>query len=474
MYELIKLGVVPTRRNIFSKQDALNYKRATYDMLTKLSVNFVTIDTINEEGLLFSEPDVGKAISLFTQEKIDALFVPHCNFGTEDLVCKVAKAMNVPVLLWGPRDEAPLSDGARLRDSQCGLFATGKILRRFNVPFSYIINCRLEDKPFARGIDTFLRAGNVVKAMRSLRILQIGTRPEGFWTVMANEGELLEKFGIQVTPIPLTELWTRVQTILLERPERLIQTIENIFSDWDVTVPESDVETIAALKTAILGLVEEKGCQAACIQCWNSLQDILHIMPCMANSLLYEAGIPCTCETDIHGAISCIMAQAATLGEGRAFFADWTIRHPENPNGELLQHCGPYPKSVATPGKKPTLGRPFAFDHHCPGACIFEMKKGDVTMLRFDGDHGEYSLLLGNAKVIDGPFNNGTFGWIEVNDWPALEEKIVTGPYIHHVSGVYGRYVPALYEACKYIPGLRADLYEEGAEKAIGEWLREE
>jgi len=474
MYDRIKLGVAPTRRNIFSKEDALLYKQKTYDKLSEMGVNFVTIEGINDEGLLFGEPDVEKAIRTFTEAKIDALFAPHCNFGTEDLVCKVAKAMGVPVLLWGPRDEAPLPDGARLRDSQCGLFATGKILRRFNVPFSYIVNCRLEDKPFSRGVDTFLRAANIAKAMKKLRVLQIGPRPEGFWTVMANEGELLEKFGVQVTPVPLTELWTRMQAILKGKPAALTDTIQNIHDEWDVTVPDADVETIAALKVVIESLAEEKGCQAACIQCWNSLQDVLHIMPCMANSLLYEAGIPCTCETDIHGAISCIIAQAATLGEGRAFFADWTVRHPTNPNGELLQHCGPFPRSVAAPGKRPQLGRPFAFDHHCPGACIFEMKRGDVTMVRFDGDHGEYGLLLGNAKVIDGPFNNGTFGWIEVKDWPALEEKIVTGPYIHHVAGVYGRFVPAIYEACKYIPGLEPDLYDTGELEAIGRWMREE
>lgn len=31
----------------------------------------------------------------------------------------------------------------RLRDTQCSLFATGKVLRRFGVPFTYLTNCRL-------------------------------------------------------------------------------------------------------------------------------------------------------------------------------------------------------------------------------------------------------------------------------------------------------------------------------------------
>ena len=474
MYCQLKLGVAPTRRDIFSKENALLYKEKTFEKLTKMEIPFVNIDTINEEGLLFRDADVERVIALFVAEKVDALFFPHCNFGSEDLVCKVAAALKLPVLIWGPRDEAPLSDGARLRDSQCGLFATGKILRRFNTPFSYIPNCRLEDRSFARGMDTFLRAASVIRAMKGLRILQIGPRPEGFWTMMCNEGEILERFGIQVTPVPMTELLVRVNQLIARPTEALRRCISDIHQHWDVTVPETDVLRIAALKETIEGLVKEKGCRAACIQCWNSLQDVLGMMPCMANSMLFSMGIPVTCETDIHGAITCVMAQATAMGESDVLFADWTVRHPTNPNGELLQHCGPFPRSLAKQGTKPQLGRPFAFEDHCPGACVFELKRGDLTMLRFDGDHGKYRLLLGEAKVIDGPFNNGTYGWIEVKDWLRLEEMIVRGPYVHHVVGVYGHYMPALREACRYLPQITLDLYDPGVDEAMDTWLREE
>lgn len=83
----------------------------------------------------------------------------------------------MPVLLWGPRDERPDEKGIRLRDSQCGLFATGKVLRRFGVPFTYLTNCRLEDEQFECGIRDFLAVCNVVKVFRHMRILQIGPWP---------------------------------------------------------------------------------------------------------------------------------------------------------------------------------------------------------------------------------------------------------------------------------------------------------
>ena len=189
----IKLGFAPTRRSIFSAPDAIKYANLTRERLNQLGVSYVDITDINQEGLLYSEQDRIKIAEKFKAEKIDGLFFPHGNFGTEYECARLAKELQVPVLLWGPRDERPDEKGIRLRDSQCGLFATGKVLRRFQVPFTYMTNCRLEDEAFERGIRDFLAVCNVVKVFRSTRILQIGPRPFDFWSTMCNEGELLEK-----------------------------------------------------------------------------------------------------------------------------------------------------------------------------------------------------------------------------------------------------------------------------------------
>ena len=129
----IKLGFAPTRRSIFSAPDAIKYRGLIADRLRELGVDFVDIDDINEEGLLYDENDRLKIVEKFKAAKIDGLFLPHCNFGTEYECARLAKELGVPVLLWGPLDERPEPNGVRLRDTQCGLFATGKVLRRFGV-----------------------------------------------------------------------------------------------------------------------------------------------------------------------------------------------------------------------------------------------------------------------------------------------------------------------------------------------------
>ena len=455
----IKIGFLPTRRSIFSAPDAIKYANLTRKRLEELGIEFVDITDVNEEGLFYDEADREKIQEKFRTEKVKGIFMPHCNFGTEYVCARLAKEMNLPVLLWGPRDERPDEDGIRLRDSQCGLFATGKVLRRFRVPFTYMTNCRLTDPEFERGIRNFLAVCNVVDVFRHTRILQIAPRPFDFWSTMCNEGELLEKFNIQLSPIPMPELTAEMKKVKEEGLE-VEKVVAYCMDKMCVKIKPEELVNVAALKVAMKNLADKYGCNAIAIQCWNALQGEIGIMPCAANSLLNEEGIPVVCETDIHGAITAVLVEAAGMDENRSFFADWTVRHPDNENGELLQHCGPWPISVAR--EKPVIGYPLAFDH--PGAVEAQAKSGDMTLVRFDGDNGEYSLLLGNAKGVEGPYTKGTYVWVEVENLKKLEAKLVEGPYIHHCVGIHQDVVPVLYEACKYM-GITPDLYDDKEEE---------
>lgn len=459
----IIIGYAPTRRRIFSAEDAQKYKRLIADKLRELEVTFVDIEDVNREGLLCCAEDVDAVIDKFKAAKVDALFIPHCNFGSEHSCGKVAKALGVPVLLWGPRDEAPLEDGSRLRDTQCGLFATGKILRRMQVPFTYLPNCRVEDELFQKGLMNFIAAANVVKEFRKARILQIGTRPADFWTMMVNEGELLEKYGVQILPLTMVELADRTKELELSDDPEVAATVHFIQENMEVCVPQEAVRRIASLKTAMKYYAAENACNAIAIQCWDALQQSLHIMPCCANALLTDEGLPVVCETDIHGAITAIMVQAAGMGKTPSFFVDWSVRHPENENGELLQHCGPWPISLAR--EKAKLDRPFAFPEHCPGSVVAELKPGEISILRFDGDNGNYGMLMGTARTIEGPRTIGTYAWVEIPSWSKVETKLVKGPYVHHAVGIHGNVLPAVYEALTYIPGVQADFYDEDQER---------
>jgi L-fucose isomerase-like protein len=178
-------------------------------------------------------------------------------------------------------------------------------------------------------------------------------------------------------------------------------------------------------------------------------------MPCFANSLLIEENLPVACETDINAAITAVLVQAAT-GEP-VFIADVTVRHPDNDNAELLWHCGAFPYKLKKEGAEGKVGRHYVLPSGAPGVNEWQLKDGVVSIFRFDGIDGRYSLLSATGRTVEGPANRGTYVWVEFPDWPALERKIVTGPYIHHVIGTYEDAAPVLETALPYLGPIEYD-----------------
>jgi len=475
MEKIFKLGYMPTRRTFFSKEDAGKFKGLIYDKIREIvpeNVKIFDLDWLNEEGLLYDDQDAKKVADYFIQHEVDALFSPHCNFGTENAVAQAARRIQKPLLIWGPRDEAPLPTGERLRDSQCGLFATSKVLQRYRVPFSYIINSRINDNVFKKGFLNFIRAANVVKFSANIRIGQISARPQSFYSIIVNENELLERFGIEIIPFNLDTIVRQVNENLKHKKSEIKELVAQIKQIADFSgIPAEATERIAALKYALTNTVKEFNLQSLAVQCWDELQFQLGICSCFVNALITEEGIPVACESDIHGAISSLMLQAAGMFKEPTFFSDLTIRHPENDNAELLWHCGAFPPSLSIDKDKSSIGDHFVLPSHAPGTCNWQLKKGDITVVRFDGIGGNYSIFCGQGKAIDGPFNQGTYVYLEVNDWPLWEEKIIYGPYIHHTSCIYGHYAPVLYEATRYLNGVIFDPAEPTIEE-IKKYLR--
>jgi L-fucose isomerase-like protein len=465
------LGLAPTRRFVFSAEDAARYKVLVEEKLKAWGVEFVNVDSVNKEGLLFERKHAAAAAELFKKADVDAVFCPHVNFGTEEVVTQLAREVAKPVLIWGPRDEAPLPDGYRLRDTQCGMFATANVMKKYGVSFSWIVNSRLDDPAFERGVRTFLSAVSAAKSFLGARIGQISTRPPNFYTVIVNEQDLLRRWGIEMAPIDLVVLTKKV--LEMASSDRRVKPEVNAIRGR-VSMKGVNDEALGrrgGLQAFLPRGVEKEGLDAIAFKCHDDLPDALGIYPCFVNGELATAGVPVTCETDIHGALSALLLQGAARWSSPVFFADLTVRHPTNNNAELLWHCGNFPHSLVREPDTAFLGTHFVIPPHRPGTGNFQIKGGDVTVARFDGVDGQYSLLMGHGRGTEGPFTLGTYLWMEVPDWPLWEERIVRGPYIHHVAGIHGNFAPALYEATRFIPGIKADPVQPTAEQ-IGAWLR--
>jgi L-fucose isomerase-like protein len=144
----------------------------------------------------------------------------------------------------------------------------------------------------------------------------------------------------------------------------------------------------------------------------------------------------------------------ACFNAAPAFLADLTIRHPGNDNAVLLWHCGA-PLSMCHAEDRVRLAQHWILPSTLSGMTHFRLKEGPITVARFDAAGGKYMLAVGEGRSVEGPATLNNYVWMEVDDWPQWERKLIEGPFIHHVGMVYGHYADALVEACKYIPGLK-------------------
>jgi L-fucose isomerase-like protein len=445
--EKLVLGILPVKRSFLSLDVAAEEKEKLYKTIAGIkgnAVKLVDIDDVCERGVLFKPEDVDSVVNKFRMAEIDALFICHCDFGEEQVIVKVAREFNVPVLIWGNRDKYPNSYNKRGRDTQCGMFASTKVLQRNHITYSYIYNVDIQSEVFINGYITFLRSANVVKAMKRLKIAQIGLRPQQFLSVIANDGLMVEKFGIEVVPISVTEIIRNVEKLVGANNTRIQEEVADMKERVDCSSMTNDqLVKVAALKLTIKDMMEKNECKAGAIECWSLFPKEIGISPCFVLSEMADIGLPLACEMDLNGAITSVIANAVTLGEGAVFFADLTIRHPEIENGELLWHCGPFPYSLRDPDKTARM---------IDAQAAWELKKGDITIIRCDEINGHYKMVAAQGKAVDGPSTTGSYVWLEVPCWKSVEEKFIFGPYIHHVAGVYGKYSNAIREAARYLP----------------------
>ena len=440
------IGVVPIKRGFLPMDEAKRQKDRFMRVIRDVKPNAVTlvdIDDLCENGIAFETAKVPAIIDKMKAAKIDALFIPFCDFGEESVAAAVAYGCDVPVLVWGNRDETVNTEVIRGRDTQCGMFAATKVLRRHGITYSYIFNCETESGDFKNGFEKFIRVVNVLKDLKSLRVAKIGERPQPFMSVMTNEAALIKRFGITTVPISPVAIGKLTDEILQRDDDDFRAYYKDVTTRMDCSsMEDNNVKKAAAAKMAVHQLMSDSECSVGAIECWPTCSQVLGFPICMTLGEMADAGMPISCETDVNGAITLAILRAISLGEEAEFLADLTIRHPENDNAELLWHCGPFPYSLKAEGSKASLVN---------GQEQWEMKQGDLTVCRFDDIDGEYFLFAGEAKTTTGPSTIGTYVWMETDDWKKWEERLMFGPYIHHIGVMYGKHFDVLKEAARYL-----------------------
>jgi L-fucose isomerase-like protein len=286
-----------------------------------------------------------------------------------------------------------------------------------------------------------------------MRVGQIGSRPQPFFSVISNEGELMEKFGIRIVALNFAMVEQRFNNAKELYADEIAEYEQYFLKNYtlDELTPKY-IKSMATLAATYKHLFEEFNLDVMSAECWTATPVMFDgLAPCAVYGLLNDMGYMVSCESDIHCAITMALLKCASLGEGKPLFGEFTVRHPENKNAELLWHCGPFPLSQKAESGIDSTARLVNQREW------FRGKDGTYTAARVDQESGNYMMLPLICKTTDGPKTNGTYIWAEFDNLPSVENRLMQGPYIHHFIEIEGNYMNELEEFCKFVPNLNVD-----------------
>lgn len=392
------------------------------------------------------------------RDEIQGVVVLLPNFGDEKAIADAIRlsGINVPVLIQAEEDALDKMGLATRRDSFCGKISLCNNLRQYGIPYTLTTQhvCRLGGEVFKKDVERFTQLCRVVSAMRGCRVGAIGARPASFNTVRYSE-KLLERLGVTVETIDLSEIFTRVDN-LKDDDLRIEEKLTLLKANADTAaIPADKLQLMAKLFVVISQWIIENDINTTAIQCWTSLQKTLGINVCSIMSVMSGQLMPSACEVDVMGALS--MYALAVTALKPASIADWNNNFGDDRDKCVLFHCGNFAtEELENPamGTADIIGTTVGCENTC-GAIHGRMKAGPLTYFRLSTDDftGKVKAYVGEGKFVDDRLD--TVGCRAVVQVPGLEDllsHICNNGFEHHVALNHSASAAVLNEAfTKYL-----------------------
>ena len=358
---------------------------------------------------------------------------------------------NVPILMQAYPDEIGKMDFAHRRDAFCGKFSVTDVFCQYKIPFTvlkpHVVNPLSEQ--FRENLNEFAGVCRVVKGMMRFNIGCIGARTTAFKTVRFDE-VTLQRYGINVESFDLSELIFKVQKMEDENPKALskIERLKN-YTNFSL-VPTSSVLTLAKISVVIDEYIEEYHLDAIALRCWNEMETILRVCPCVLLSELNDRGIVASCEIDLCSAIT---MRAMNLASGMPTAClDWNNNYGTDENKVVLFHCGPVAQSLMTEKGVVTEHKMFIKNDPGSGWGTNEgrIKAFPMTFSNCKTENGKLYVYDSLGEFTGEPIEKAFFGCGGVAKIPDLQNKLIRlarNGFKHHTTVGVGNLKSILDEA---------------------------
>ncbi len=358
---------------------------------------------------------------------------------------------DVPILMQAYPDEIGKMDFAHRRDAFCGKFSVTDVFYQYKIPFTVMKPHVVHplSKAFVQNLKDFAAICRVVKGMKRFNLGCIGARTTAFKTVRFDE-VTLQRYGINVESFDLSELIDFVKKKKDDDKEVLakIKRLE-AYSDFS-KVPASNKLTLAKISVVIDDYIRDYHLDALTLRCWNEMETILRVCPCVLISELNDRGIVCSCEIDLTSAIT--MRAMALASEQPTACLDWNNNYGDDENKVILFHCGPVAQSLMAGKGTVTEHKMFAKGDPGSGWGTNEgrIKAMDITISNGFTEDGKLKVYASEACFTGEPIEKAYFGCGGVAQIPDLQNKLIRlakGGFKHHTTVGVGHMKYVLEEA---------------------------
>ena len=341
----VRVALLPLARTTFDMEYATQQFHSMKGAFASLPCT-----TLGGRGLLTDDDAANAEIVKLLEQKPDVVVVLQTTFTDAQVVCTLAAATDLPLVLWSIPEHR---NGERLRlNSFCGLNLASHALGMnqhnfkwlFTDPDAHNSTTRLQQTLQSALTSTgnagtqnesqhskfnpvpaqTLLADNTLakqarQALDNLKgkcIARIGEHPPGFSTCAYDAAEVHRSTGITVEEKSLTGWFEQSRKVSAEKTEGVRQQVAGQLTNLD-QVDQNQLAASLNLAVTLDEMSSTEKFDAFALRCWPETFTEYGGAACGAAALLGEKRVPCACEADVLGAVTQLLLQEVS---GEAVF----------------------------------------------------------------------------------------------------------------------------------------------------------
>ena len=301
---------------------------------------------------------------------------------------------------------------------------------------------------------TTLKALKAVKALEHARIGVVGGLAATFYNMEVSTSLLRRRLGLEVVQYDMHELTGRMNEMDAIRVDAELAEMRRAAEVRGVSNAQMELTVRCAL--GLRDLAVDGECDALAVSDWPALQENPGMHPGAAFSWLEEKDrLPCASEGDVLGAVSQLVARAATGRLGALL----DMTEPDFDSGRLLMwHGGGGPLHMADENgaawiNHPMIGRESPEGPSFGAVADYVFAPGSVTVFRVVREAGAFFQMTAEVVAQDPTGFDGCRGWME--KFVILDKAASLGDVVatvmchgieHHFVAVPGVHISVLGE----------------------------